>query len=265
MNWFEAFILGLVQGLTEFLPVSSSGHLEIGKAVLQVEARDNLTFSIVVHGATVLSILVVFFRDLKELLVRSFSSVYNESSAYVLKLIVSMIPVGLVGVFFKEEVEALFTGNLVLVGSMLLVTALLLVLTHFVPSKTREIRYLDALIIGIAQAFAVIPGISRSGATISTALFLGNKRDEAARFSFLMVILPIVAANLLDLLDMESAGTGVLEQVGWAPLLIGFVSAFVSGLIACRWMLSLVRKGKLMYFGIYCLLAGGIAIIFGLV
>jgi undecaprenyl-diphosphatase len=170
-----------------------------------------------------------------------------------------------VGVFFKEEVEALFTGNLVFVGSMLLVTALLLVGTHFVPPKSREIRYLDALIIGVAQAFAVLPGISRSGATISTALFLGNKRDEAARFSFLMVILPIFAANLLDLLDMDSAGNGAAEQLGWIPLLIGFVSAFVSGLIACKWMLSLVRRGKLLYFGIYCLLAGGIAIIFGLV
>lgn len=261
MNWLEALILGLVQGLTEFLPVSSSGHLEIGKAILQIEARENLTFSIVVHGATVLSILVVFYRDLRDLLVRSFRFEYNESSSYLLKLLVSMIPVGIVGVFFKDQVESFFTGNLVFVGSMLLVTALLLGITHFVPQKAREIRFLDAIIIGIAQALAVVPGISRSGATISTALFLGNKRDEAARFSFLMVILPIVAANLLDLVDMETTGTG---SVGWLPLMTGFAAAFISGLIACKWMLSIVRKGKLLYFGIYCLAAGTVAIAAGL-
>ncbi len=291
MNWLEALILGLVQGLTEFLPVSSSGHLEIGKAVLQVQARESLTFSIVVHGATVLSILVVFFRDLRDLLARSLRFRYNESSAYLLKLLLSMVPVGIVGIFLKDRVESLFTGNIVFVGSMLLITAVLLGITHFVPSGKRPISYLDALIIGIAQAFAVLPGISRSGATISTALFLGNRRDEAARFSFLMVILPILAANLLDLLDMGSAGSvpGGSESIGSAlsgtvqagslmagslsagpaaevpvgSLLVGFAAAFVSGLIACRWMLSIVRRGKLLYFGIYCLLVGTIAIAVG--
>lgn len=261
MNWLEALILGLVQGLTEFLPVSSSGHLEIGKAVLQIEAKENLTFSIVVHGATVLSILVVFYRDLRDLLVRSFRFEYNESSSYLVKIILSIIPVGIVGLFFKEQVESLFTGNLVFTGSMLLITAALLVITNFVPSGKRTIGYLDALIIGIAQAFAVLPGISRSGATISTALFLGNKSDEAARFSFLMVILPIIAANLLDLLTMDKGDSG---SIGWVPLTVGFAAAFISGLIACKWMLAIVRKGKLLYFGIYCLLAGSIAIIAGL-
>ncbi len=260
MNWVEALILGLVQGLTEFLPVSSSGHLEIGKALLQIEARDNLTFSIVVHGATVLSILVVFFNDLKKLLTESLTFRYNESSSYLLKIILSMAPVAVVGVFFKSEVEAFFTGNIVFVGSMLLITATLLTISFFIRPGSRKIGYLDAFIIGIAQAFAILPGISRSGATITTALFLGNKREEAARFSFLMLILPIIAANFLDLLGQEPASSYV---VGWFPLLVGFIAAFVSGLIACKWMLSIVRKGKLLYFGIYCLVAGTIAIIFG--
>ncbi len=262
MNWLEALILGLIQGLTEFLPVSSSGHLEIGKAILGVEAKENLTFSIVVHGATVLSILFVFWRDIRDLLVNALKFKYNESSSYLLKLLLSMVPVGIVGVFFKEEVESFFTGNLVLVGGMLLITALLLTITHFVPSGDRKIKYLDAFIIGISQALAVMPGISRSGATISTALLLGNKREEAARFSFLMVILPILAANFLDLKDMEPAAQG---SIGLLPMIVGFLAAFISGLVACRWMLSIVRKGKLLYFGIYCVVVGGIAIFVGLI
>jgi undecaprenyl-diphosphatase len=262
MNWIEALILGLVQGLTEFLPVSSSGHLELGKAILQVEARDNLTFSVMVHGATVLSILVVFYKDLKKLLAESLTFRYNESSAYLLKILLSMIPVAIVGVFFKREVEAFFTGNIVFVGSMLLITATLLTISYFIRPGARNIRYLDAFIIGIAQAFAVLPGISRSGATITTALFLGKKREEAARFSFLMVILPILAANFLDLIGQEpDAG----DSIGWFPLTIGFVAAFTSGLLACKWMLSIVRRGKLLYFGIYCLVIGSIAILFGLI
>jgi undecaprenyl-diphosphatase len=260
MNWVEALILGLVQGLTEFLPVSSSGHLEIGKVLLQIEARDNLTFSIVVHGATVLSILVVFFNDLKKLLTESLAFRYNESSSYLLKIILSMVPVAIVGVFFKSEVEAFFTGKILFVGAMLLITATLLTISHFTRPGSRNIGYLDAFVIGIAQAFAVLPGISRSGATITTALFLGNKREEAARFSFLMVILPIIAANFIDLMGHESAAS---DSVGWFPLLVGFCAAFISGLLACRWMLSIVRKGKLLYFGIYCLIIGTIAIIFG--
>jgi undecaprenyl-diphosphatase len=262
MNWIEALILGLVQGLTEFLPVSSSGHLEIGKAILQIEARENLTFSIVVHGATVLSILVVFFSDLKKLVAESMTFRYNESSSYLLKIILSMIPVAIVGAFFKSEVEAFFTGNIVFVGAMLLITATLLTLSFFIRTGSRKIGYLDAFIIGIAQAFAVLPGISRSGATITTALFLGNRREEAARFSFLMVIIPIIAANFLDLLGQEQVAG---ERIGWIPLGVGVAAAFVSGLIACKWMLSVVRKGKLLYFGLYCLVAGLIAIILGLI
>jgi undecaprenyl-diphosphatase len=260
MNWFEALILGLIQGLTEFLPVSSSGHLEIGTAIFGIKTGENLTFSIVVHGATVLSILVVFFRDLKSLLSEALSFRYNDSTAYLLKIIVSMIPVGLVGVFFKDEVEALFTGNIVFVGAMLLVTATFLIISHFVRSGKREIGYLDAFIIGISQALAVIPGISRSGATITTALFLGKNRDSAARFSFLMVIVPIVAANFLDLVGRE---VDTASTIGAVPLIIGFLSAFISGWIACRWMITIVRKGKLLYFGLYCIIIGAIAIIAG--
>jgi undecaprenyl-diphosphatase len=262
MNWIEALILGLVQGLTEFLPVSSSGHLEIGNALLKVEARDNLTFAVVVHGATVLSILVVFYRDLKKLLAESMTFRYNESSSYILKIILSMLPVAIVGVFFKSEVEALFSGNILFVGTMLLITATLLTISYFIRPGTRNIGYLDALIIGIAQAFAVLPGISRSGATITTGLFMGTKREEAARFSFLMVIIPIIAANIIDLIGQKPDAS---NSIGWLPLAVGFIAAFVSGLLACQWMLSIVRKGKLLYFGIYCLVIGTIAIIFGLI
>lgn len=260
MNWFDALVLGLVQGLTEFLPVSSSGHLEIGNVILGIKAEENLTFTIVVHGATVLSILLVFFRDLKKLLTESLAFKYNESSAYLLKIVVSMVPVGLAGVFFKDEVEALFTGNIVFVGAMLLVTASLLVVSHFIPAGEKKIGYFHAFVIGISQALAVIPGISRSGATITTALFLGNKREEAARFSFLMVILPIIAANFLDLMDRDAAAAG---SIGALPLITGFVAAFISGLLACRWMLAIVRRGKLIYFGLYCIVIGTIAILAG--
>ena len=171
-----------------------------------------------------------------------------------------MIPVGLVGLFFKDEVEALFTGNIVFVGAMLLVTASLLVVTHFIRPGQKKIGYLHAIIIGISQALAVIPGISRSGATITTALFLGNKREEAARFSFLMVILPIIAANFLDLIGRDAGAAG---SIGALPLITGFLAAFISGLLACRWMLSIVRKGKLLYFGLYCIVIGTIAILAG--
>ncbi len=262
MSWLEALILGLIQGLTEFLPVSSSGHLELGNAILGIKAGENLTFSIVVHGATVLSIIVVFFRDLRKLLVDSIRFRYNESTAYLLKLIVSMIPVGLVGIFLKDKVEALFTGNVVFVGTMLLVTSILLMTSHLTRTTGRKISYLDAILIGAAQAVAVIPGISRSGATITTALFLGNNRDEAARFSFLMVIVPIIAANLLDLPERGADPNGSISLL---PLLAGFTAAFVSGLIACRWMLSIVRKRKLLYFGIYCLVIGTASIIAGII
>ena len=260
MEWYEALILGIIQGLTEFLPVSSSGHLELGKVILNTEIREDITFAVVVHAATVMSILVVFFQELKTLAVESFSLKWNNSHSYILKLLISMIPVAIVGVFFRDQVEQFFTGNIVLVGSMLLITAVLLSVSYFSKDSNKEITYLHSLIIGIAQAFAVIPGISRSGATISTGLLLGNGRGDVAKFSFLMVLVPIIAANLLDLVGGDFSSGANIAPVS---LIIGFTAAFLSGLLACKWMLRIVRKGKLIYFGIYCLIIGIIAIFFG--
>ena len=257
MSWIEALLLGLLQGLTEFLPVSSSGHLEIGKALLHINPANSLSFTIVVHGATVLSTIVVFRKDIWELIKGLFAFKWNEETKYIVKLIISMIPVGFVGLFFKDEVESFFTGNIVFVGSMLLVTAALLAFTYFKKSNTRNITYLDSFVIGIAQAIAVLPGISRSGSTIATGLLLGNKKDIVAKFSFLMVLIPIIGANLKDLADGDMLQNG---SVGALPLIVGFVAAFVSGLFACKWMIDLVKRGKLIYFAIYCLIIGLLAI-----
>ncbi|NSW94007.1 MAG: undecaprenyl-diphosphate phosphatase [Bacteroidales bacterium] len=256
MNLLEAIILGIIQGLTEFLPVSSSGHLEIGKFLFGIDAEKNIFFTIAVHGATVLSTLVVFRREIATLLSGLFRFKMNEETSYVLKLIVSMIPVGITGVFFKDSVEQLFNGNMIFVGSMLLVTAVMLASGHFMKRKERAINYFDAFIIGIAQAVAVIPGISRSGATISTGMMLGNKKDELAKFSFLMVLVPVIGANLLDVAsgDMTSGSTSAMV------ILAGALSAFVSGLLACSWMISLVRKSKILGFSIYCAILGLLAI-----
>ena len=261
MNWLEALLLGLIQGLTEFLPVSSSGHLELGKVLLGVEAESSLVFTVLVHGATVLSTIVVFWKDIFRLIKGLFAFRWNEETKFVVKIFISMIPVAIIGLFFKEEVEGFFTGNLVLVGFMLLVTATLLLFTHFKKSNTRPVGFLDSFIIGIAQAIAVLPGISRSGSTISTGLFLGNVRADVARFSFLMVLIPIIGANLKDLMDGGMAGDGSVSAM---PLLVGFLAAFISGLFACRWMIGIVKKGKLIYFSIYCYIVGLTAILFGL-
>lgn len=257
MNWLEALILGLLQGLTEFLPVSSSGHLELGKAILGIEAEHSLMFTVVVHGATVLSTIVVFFKDVKSLIAGLFAFRWNEETRYIAKIFVSMIPVGFVGVFFKDEVEGFFTGNIAFVGAMLLITASLLAFTYFKKSNTRKIGYGDSFVIGIAQAFAVLPGISRSGSTIATGILLGNKRENVARFSFLMVLIPIIGANLKDLFSGEMASN---QSIGAIPLLVGFLTAFISGLLACKWMVGIVKKGGLIYFAIYCFIIGLIAI-----
>jgi len=261
MSWLEALILGLVQGLTEFLPVSSSGHLELGKYLLGINAEKSLVFTIVVHGATVLSTVVVFWKDLWVLIKGLFQFKRNEETLYILKLIVSMIPVLIIGLFFIDEVEQFFTGNIVFVGSMLLITSALLASTMFVKSNFRKIRFLDAFIIGVAQTFAVLPGISRSGATISTGLIIGNKRELITKFSFLMVLIPIIGANAKSMLDGDiSSGAGI----GILPLVVGFLAAFLSGLFACKWMIKIVNKGKLIYFAIYTFIIGAIAIIVGL-
>ena len=261
MTWIEALILGLVQGLTEFLPVSSSGHLEIGKVLLNVEMKEDLTFTVLVHFATVLSTITVFFKEIKELSIGLFAFKWNEETKYVSKILLSMIPVLFIGIMFREEVESLFSGNLVLVGGALLVTAALLISTQLVKAGEKKIPFLDAFVIGIAQAIATVPGISRSGATISTALLLKNDRSEAARFSFLMVLLPIIGAALLDILSLSSEPAG--DHIAIGSLVVGFLAAYVSGYLACTWMISLVKKGNLYWFAIYCALAGIISIVFG--
>lgn len=257
MNEFQALLLGILQGLTEFLPVSSSGHLEIGNALLGIKTDNNLLFTVVVHVATVLSTIVVFRKDILIMLKDLFAFQWNESTIYISKLVFSALPVLVLGLFFKEEIEQLFTGNLLLVGSMLLVTAMLLGVTHFVKKGEGKITFIKALIIGFAQAMAVVPGISRSGATIATGLLLKNKKDEIARFSFLMVLIPILGAAFLDITSGEITSN---ESIGLLPLLVGFVAAFVSGLLACSWMINVVKRGKLIYFAIYCLVIGLIAI-----
>jgi undecaprenyl-diphosphatase len=260
MSIIEAIILGIVQGLTEFLPVSSSGHLEIGKVFLDTDVEESLMFTVVVHGATVLSTIVIFFQEILKIFRESLTFKMNDSTKYLIKILISMVPVMIVGLFFEEKVESFFSGNLDFVGSMLLVTAFLLFLSSTVKKEGwKKIPYGDALIIGIAQALAVLPGISRSGATIATGVVLGNKREDVAQFSFLMVLVPIIGANLLTLMKTNTGG-GTITNAG--PLIAGFLAAFISGLIACKWMISIVKKGKLVYFAIYCLIVGMIAIIF---
>lgn len=260
MNLLEAIILGIIQGLTEFLPVSSSGHLEIGKYLFGIDAELSFSFSIAVHGATVLSTIVVFWQEVISLIRGTLRFRMNSETVYVLKILVSLIPVAVVGILFDEQVEAFFDGNIVFVGAMLLVTATLLIVSGFMRDRRREIGYFDALIIGLAQAMAVLPGISRSGATIATGMMLGNKKEELARFSFLMVLIPVIGVNMLDLLKGDFSANA---SVGAAALLAGFIAAFITGYLACRWMVSLVRKGKLYWFGIYCLIIGLLAITLG--
>lgn len=259
MTFFEAVILGLLQGLTEFLPVSSSGHLEIGKALFDIDPESSFYFTVAVHGATVLSTIMVFRKDIMNLISGVLKFEMNEETNYVLKLLLSMIPVGFVGLLLKGPVERMFNGNLVFVGFMLLLTALILAAAHFMKKGERRIGYKDALIIGFAQAIAVIPGISRSGSTIATGLLIGIKKDEVARFSFLMVLIPVLGANLLEILTGDAGTT----SVGFGPVLAGFITAFVAGYAACRWMITLVRKSKLIWFSVYCVIVGLIAVFLG--
>ena len=270
MDWWQAIVLGIVQGLTEFLPVSSSGHLAIGREVLGVEAAGDVTFEVAVHAATVLATIVVFRRQIWRLLCGLFKFRYNDETDYLLKIAVSMIPVFIVGVFFKDYVEQLF-GSLPVVGIALLVTALLLFLSDrgraripapagcpetlpdTAPVRHRNgISYLQALVIGLSQAIAVIPGLSRSGTTISTGLLCGVRREDVAQFSFLMVLVPVLGEAFLDVVGGDLASS----SVGALPLLLGFVSAFVSGLLACKVMLALVRRARMKWFALYCAIVG---------
>ena len=257
MNEIQALLLGLLQGLTEFLPVSSSGHLEIGHAVMGIETTNNLLFAVTVHLATVLSTIVVFRKDVWKLLTDLMAFQWNESTRYISMLLLSSFPVLILGLFFHDFIEQFFTGNLLLVGTMLLITASLLTFAHFAPKGKMNISFGKSLVIGFAQAMAVMPGISRSGATIATGLLLGTKKEEVARFSFLMVLIPIMGAAILDLAGGDFSSETGIEAF---PLLMGFTGAFISGLLACSWMIQIVKRGKLIYFAIYCLIIGIIAI-----
>ena len=274
MNWFEALVLGLIQGLTEFLPVSSSGHLEIGHAILGTASEENLIFTVVLHVATVLSTLLVLWHEVAQLFKGTFTTLkWNAEKDYVAKILVSCIPVFIVGMFFKDEVEAFFGNGLLLVGICLLITATLLFLSEYL-TKLRmrkqadgeevghEVTYKDAFIIGIAQAVAVLPGLSRSGSTISTGLLCGVKKSAMAQFSFLMVLIPVLGEALLDTIDLLKGE--LVVELGWVPMVVGFLAAFASGAAACKWMIGIVRRQKLTYFAIYCLAAGALAIIWQL-
>lgn len=261
MDWLQALILGLIQGLTEYLPVSSSGHLAIGSYLFGINGEDNLVFTIVVHVATVLSTFVILWSEIDWIFRGLFKFKMNDETKYFLNIVVSMIPIGIVGVFFKGTVEDIFGSGLLIVGCMLLLTALLLTFSYFAKPRVKEnISWKDALIIGLAQACAVMPGLSRSGSTIATGLMLGNKKEKMAQFSFLMVIPPILGEALLDVIKMAK-GHNPFDDVSTIALVVGFVAAFVSGCMACKWMINIVKKGKLIYFGIYCAIAGAVTII----
>jgi undecaprenyl-diphosphatase len=264
MSWFEALILGIVQGLTEFLPVSSSGHLEIGQALLGTSGEENLTFAIIVHTATVLSTLAILWREVALLFKGTFTTLqWNAEKDYVAKILVSMIPVFIVGIFFKDQVEALFGNGLLLVGICLLITAFLLAFSEWLQKKRNnaghEVTYRDAFIIGIAQACAVLPGLSRSGTTIATGLLCGVKKESVAQFSFLMVLIPILGEALLDTIKLISGE--LTSELGAVPAVVGFVAAFVTGCFACRFMIEIVRRQRLVWFALYCAIVGTIAIV----
>jgi len=263
MEWFEALILGIIQGLTEFLPVSSSGHLIIGKELLGIDTAENVAFEVVVHAATVMSTITILWREIKSLVCQTLKFQWNDETQYLCKILLSMFPVLIVGIFFKNIVEQLFGEGLILVGAMLLVTALLLALTKFVKFKERKnINYGSAFIVGIAQAVAVLPGLSRSGATIATGLLLGVKKEQIAQFSFLMVLIPILGEAFLSLMngDFSTATSGISSTA----LICGFLTAYVVGLFACRFMIEMVKRANLLWFSLYCAIAGLVALIFGL-
>lgn len=265
MDWLQALILGIIQGLTEYLPVSSSGHLTIASTLFGIEGDDNLTFNIVVHVATVLSTLVILWKEVAWLFKGLFNKTMNDEKRYWLNIIVSMIPVGIVGVFLKDYVESIFGAGLGIVGFCLLITAALLTFSYYYkPSHTHDIKLKDAFIIGLAQAVAVLPGVSRSGSTIATGLMLGNRKEDMAQFSFLMVIPPILGEALLDGMKIVKSSAEGTSDISLMALVVGFLAAFLSGCLACKWMISIVKRGKLVYFGIYCAIVGLAAIAYSL-
>ena len=262
MNWIEALILGIVQGLTEFLPVSSSGHLEIVKALFgdTLIAEESMFMTVMMHGATALSTIVIFRKEIAEIFVGLFQFKWNEQTIFSVKIIISMIPAAIVGVVFNDQIEALFDGRILLVGFMLLLTAALLFFADKAKTTEKSVGFKDAIIIGISQAIAILPGISRSGATISTSVLLGVDRGKAARFSFLMVVPLILGKVAKDLMSSDFTVSGH----SFLPVSVGFLAAFITGLFACTWMIKLVKKSKLTYFAIYCAVVGVIAIIWTL-
>lgn len=257
MDTLEAILLGIVQGLTEFLPVSSSGHLQIAKELLGVEIENNVTFDVTLHAATVLSTMLILWRELWRLLKGLFSRTYNEEQAYILKVILSMIPAGVIGILFTEQIEALFS-SLWFVGLMLLLTAVLLTFAYYAkPRQKSKISYRDAFLIGCSQAVATMPGLSRSGTTIATGLLLGNDKATVANFSFIMVIPVILGKMILDI----ASGDMAAMSVPTTALVSGFVAAFVSGALACKFMIEIVKRGRLVWFALYCAIVGAICLI----
>lgn len=277
MDWINALIMGIVQGLAEYLPISSSGHLEICRGLLNLDlsGAESLEFDVMLHVATVLSTIVVLWREFVPLCTSFFTFKGDRNFYYVIKILVSCIPVAVVGLFFKETIEGFFGGGLGVVGICLCVTALLLTFSYFFRTRNverhtninsyrgREITMLDAFIIGCAQAVAVLPGLSRSGTTIATGILLGDRREQVAQFSFLMVIIPILGEALLGVKDMLSGEAAMGNSIDWLPLIVGFLASFVVGCIACKWMLEIVKKGKLVWFAVYCLIVGVICIVTG--
>lgn len=260
METLEAIILGAVQGLTEFLPVSSSGHLQLAKELMGVELEENLTFDVTLHAATVLSTIVVLWSEVWWLIRGVFSRGMNDEKRYFVKLVISMIPIGIVGMLFMEQIDALLAADyiMVVVGAMLLLTSVLLSFAYYArPREKESISYRDAFIIGLSQAVASMPGLSRSGTTIATGLLLGNKKSAVATFSFLMVLAPIIGQTLLDLMDGGLSAT----SIGTVPLIAGFVTSFVVGCLACRFMINIVKRGKLVWFALYCAIVGVVAIV----
>ena len=276
MSWIQALILGVIQGLTEYLPVSSSGHLTIGQYLFGINGENAMDFEIIVHVATVLSTCVILWSEIVWLFKDLFKWKWNDGTKYIVNILISMIPVGIVGVFFKDKIDALFNydqlaaqyGNgLLVVGICLLVTALLLLFSYFAKPRQREhISPFHAFVIGIAQALATLPGLSRSGSTIATGLLLGNKKERLAQFSFLMVIPPILGEALLDAKDLffpsaDAAAAAATAATPTLSLIIGFVAAFITGCFACKWMINLVKKGKLVWFALYCGIIGILALV----
>ena len=258
MGLIEAIILGIVQGLTEFLPVSSSGHIEIAKALLGISKQEqNLLMTVVLHAATALSTIFVFRDDIKKIIRGLLQFKWNKEFQFSLKIIISMIPAALIGLFFENEIELLFGEQILFVGCMLIVTGLLLFLADNAKNTNQNVNFFHALIIGISQAIAILPGVSRSGATISTSVLLGIDREKAARFSFLMVVPLILGKMAKDIIS----GDILIESTTLMPLLTGFTAAFITGLFACKWMIQLVKKSKLKYFSFYCFLVGTVSII----